>query len=68
MTSAGNTIRNASDMARLSATYATLARRVTPAVVNINTRQTVPGRVREDPFGGMFGGEPEREAQGWVQA
>jgi S1-C subfamily serine protease len=55
-------------MARLSATYATLARRVTPAVVNINTRQTVPGRVREDPFGGMFGGEPEREAQGWVQA
>lgn len=64
----GNTIRNSSDMARLSATYAALARKVTPAVVNINTRQVVPGRVLEDPFGGLFGErgaqrEPDQEAQ-----
>ena len=66
----GNSIRNSGDMARLSATYAALARKVTPAVVNINTRQVVRGRVLDDPFGGFFGErggttrEPDREAQG----
>ena len=65
----GNSIRNATDLARLSATYANLAKSVTPAVVNISTRQVVPGRVMEDPYGGMFGGggtvrEPDRQAQG----
>ncbi len=63
-----NTVRNASDLARLSATFASLARQVTPAVVNINTQQVIAGRVLEDPFGGMFGGggtfrEPDRQAQ-----
>lgn len=60
--------RNATELARLSATFAALAKQVTPAVVNINTRQVIPGRVLEDPFGGMFGGdgtvrEPDRQAQ-----
>ena len=64
----GNTVRNTTDLARLSATFASLARQVTPAVVNINTQQVIPGRVLEDPFGGMFGGngtvhEPDRQAQ-----
>ena len=69
-TQTGNSIRNSGDMARLSATYAALARKVTPAVVNINTRQVVRGRVLEDPFGGFFGErggasrEPDRESQG----
>lgn len=63
-----STVRNAGDLARLSATYADLAKKVTPAVVNINTRQVIAGRVLEDPFGGFFGGngtvrEPDRQAQ-----
>ncbi len=66
--STGNTIGNAAELARLSATFAGLAKQVTPAVVNINTQQVIPGRVLEDPFGGLFGGngtvrEPDRQAQ-----
>ena len=58
----GNTIRNAAQLAQLSATYADLAKAVTPAVVNINTRSVVPGRVLDDPFSGTFR-EPDRQAQ-----
>jgi Do/DeqQ family serine protease len=63
-------IRNADDLARLSTTYADIARRVTPAVVNISTRQIIRGRVMRDPFGGFFGGgdgllrEPDQRQEG----
>jgi Do/DeqQ family serine protease len=63
-------IRNADDLHQLSATYAEIAARVTPAVVNINSTQIIPGRVLRDPFaeffGDDFGGwqrEPDRRAQ-----
>ncbi|MBV9864094.1 MAG: trypsin-like peptidase domain-containing protein [Abitibacteriaceae bacterium] len=63
-------IRNAGDLQRLSTTYADIAKRVTPAVVNINSQQIIPGRVLRDPFGDAFGGdfgemfrEPDRRAQ-----
>jgi Do/DeqQ family serine protease len=63
-------IRNADDLHQLSATYADIARRVTPAVVNINSTQIIPGRVLRDPFADFFGDEgggfmrePDRRAQ-----
>ncbi|RYG57885.1 hypothetical protein EON80_27740, partial [bacterium] len=52
-------IRNADDLAQLSSTYAQIARKVTPAVVNIQAVKVQPGRTFADPFGGMFGGEGE---------
>jgi len=63
-------VRNAGDLQQLSATYAAIARSVTPAVVNINSQQIIPGRVLRDPFseffgdpsGGMFR-EPDRRSQ-----
>ena len=63
-------VHNNTDLARLSATYAAIAKAVTPAVVNVNTQQVIPGRVMRDPFGDFFGGglgnsfrEPDRTAQ-----
>ncbi|MBW3637150.1 MAG: trypsin-like peptidase domain-containing protein [Armatimonadetes bacterium] len=64
-------IRNASDLASLSSTYAQIARKVTPAVVNIQSTTVVPGRVLRDPFSDFFGGqsgermlrEPDRRSQ-----
>lgn len=61
-------IRNAGDLQRLSATYADIARLVTPAVVNINSQQIIRGRVFRDPFSDFFGEggtyrEPDRRAQ-----
>ena len=64
-------IRNADDLKSLSATYAQIAKNVTPAVVNIQSTQIVPGRVLRDPFFEFFGGdafgglrrEPDRRAQ-----
>lgn len=64
-------IRNADDLAQLSATYAQIARKVTPAVVNIQAIKVQRGRTFQDPFGfdeeGGFGGrmfrEPDRRAQ-----
>ena len=63
-------IRNADDLHRLSATYAEIARRVTPAEVNINSTQIIPGRVLRDPFADFFGEgngglmrEPDRRAR-----
>jgi Do/DeqQ family serine protease len=63
-------IRNADDLKALGATYAQIAKSVTPAVVNINSTQIVRGRVLRDPFaeffGDDFGGmrrEPDRRAQ-----
>ncbi len=66
-------IRNADDLAQLSATYAQIARKVTPAVVNIQAVTVQPGRTFTDPFGGMFGDdggfggrmfrEPDRKSQ-----
>jgi Do/DeqQ family serine protease len=62
-------IRNSADLQRLSSTYADIARRVTPAVVNINSRQIIRGRVMRDPFGDFFGGdgglfrEPDRSSE-----
>jgi Do/DeqQ family serine protease len=63
-------VRNADDLHRLSATYADIAARVTPAVVNINSTQIIPGRVLHDPFAEFFGDdsggwqrEPDRRAQ-----
>jgi Do/DeqQ family serine protease len=57
------------DLAQLSATYAAIAKRVTPAVVNINSETVVQGRTFRDPFGDFFGGggtfrEPEQRQQG----
>ena len=69
---AQNTIRNADDLAALSSTYAQISRKVTPAVVNIQSESVIPGRVYRDPmsdfFGdGSFGGrtlrEPDQKAQ-----
>ena len=65
------TVRNADDLAALSSTYAAISRKVTPAVVNIQSESIVPGRVYQDPmadmFGGDFGGrtlrEPDQRAQ-----
>ena len=62
-------IRTADDLKTLGATYASIARNVTPAVVNITSTQIVPGRVLRDPFSEFFGGggemrrEPDRRAQ-----
>ena len=64
-------IRNADDLAALSSTFTQIARKVTPAVVNIRSESIVPGRVLRDPmdemFGGDFGGrvlrEPDQTAQ-----
>ena len=70
--SAQTPIRNADDLAQLSATYAQIARKVTPAVVNIQAVKVQPGRTFADPFGGFgddgeFGGrmlrEPDRRSQ-----
>ncbi len=63
--------RNASDLASLSSTYAQIARKVTPAVVNIQSTTVVPGRILRDPFSDFFGGEsgermlrePDRRSQ-----
>ena len=68
---AQTSIRNADDLAALSSTYAQISRKVTPAVVNIQSESVVPGRVYRDPmadfFGGDFGGrtlrEPDQRAQ-----
>jgi hypothetical protein len=43
-------IRNAEDLQKLSTTYADIAKKVTPAVVNITSETVVPGRVFRDPF------------------
>jgi Do/DeqQ family serine protease len=62
-------IRNASDLAALSATYAALAKQVTPAVVNVQSTTVIPGRILRDPFNEFFGGggpmfrEPDRKSQ-----
>lgn len=70
VTPAAAQIRNAEDLKALGATYAQIAKNVTPAVVNINSTQIVRGRVLRDPFaeffGDDFGGmrrEPDRRAQ-----
>jgi serine protease Do len=69
-TAASTPLRNADDLHQLSATYAEIARRVTPAVVNITSTQIIPGRVLRDPFADFFGDEngglmrePDRKAQ-----
>lgn len=61
-------IRNAGDLQKLSTTYADIAKRVTPAVVNVNSQQIIPGRVFRDPFSDFFGDggtvrEPDQRAQ-----
>lgn len=63
-------IRTADDLKDLGATYASIAKSVTPAVVNITSTQIVPGRVLRDPFSEFFGNgggemrrEPDRRAQ-----
>ncbi|RYG54482.1 trypsin-like serine protease, partial [bacterium] len=53
----GTNIRNVSDLASLSATYAEISRKVTPAVVNIQSTTIIPGRVLRDPFSDFFGGD-----------
>ena len=62
---AQTTIRNADDLAALSSTYAQISRKVTPAVVNIQSESVIPGRVFRDPnddfFGGDFSGRVLRE-------
>ncbi len=60
--------RNEADLQAMSATFAAIARKVTPAVVNINSEQVIPGRVLRDPFAEMFGGgrmfrEPDQRSQ-----
>jgi serine protease Do len=66
-----STVRNISDLASLSATYAQISRKVTPAVVNIQSTTIIPGRVLRDPYSDFFGGdmggrmlkEPDRKSQ-----
>ena len=53
---------NASDLQQLSSSYAAIAKRVTPSVVNINTEQVVPGREFSDFFGRGFR-EPDQKSQ-----
>ena len=68
---AQTSVRNADDLAALSSTYAQISRKVTPAVVNIQSESVIPGRVYQDPmadlFGGNFGGrvlrEPDQRSQ-----
>ena len=48
-------IRNADDLRQLSTTFADIARRVTPAVVNIQSQTVIPGRTLRDPFSDFFG-------------
>ena len=69
-TANAQTTRNIGDLKNLSATYAGIARQVTPAVVNITARKVIPGRIVRDPFfGDFFGGggpllrEPDQQAQ-----
>ncbi len=50
-------IRNAGDLQRLSTTFADIARKVTPCVVNIQSQSVVAGRVLRDPFGDFFNGD-----------
>jgi serine protease Do len=50
-------IRNADDLAALSSTYAQIAKKVTPAVVNIQAVSVQRGRVFRDPFSEFFGNE-----------
>lgn len=64
------TTRTIADLKNLSATYASIAKQVTPAVVNITARKVIPGRIVRDPFfGDFFGGggpllrEPDQQAQ-----
>jgi Do/DeqQ family serine protease len=57
------------DLQQLSATYAAIAKKVTPVVVNINSETVVPGRTFRDPFSEFFGGggtfrEPEQRREG----
>lgn len=52
---ARSAIRNADDLAALSSTYAQIARKVTPAVVNIQSTTVIPGRVLRDPYSDFFG-------------
>src|SRR5688572_25920574 len=59
---------NIAQLKNLQATYASVSKKVLPAVVNINTTQIIPGRVLRDPFSDFFGGggtirEPDRKAQ-----
>jgi len=61
-------IQGAGDLAQLSATFAQIARKVTPAVVNIQAVKVQPGRVFQDPMGDQgFGGrmfrEPDQRSQ-----
>jgi Do/DeqQ family serine protease len=64
-------IRDAEGLARLSTTFADIASRVTPAVVNIQSETVIPGRVLRDPFSELFGDgfgdgmmrEPDRRSQ-----
>jgi Do/DeqQ family serine protease len=63
-------VQNSVDLQRLSATFASIAKQVTPAVVNVNTEQVIPGRVFRDPFSEFFGDsagglyrEPDRRSQ-----
>ncbi len=65
----GNKIRHAEELAKLSTTFADIAQKVTPAVVNIQSQSVIPGRVFRDPFADFFGGgggmmrEPDRKQQ-----
>jgi Do/DeqQ family serine protease len=68
---ARSTVRNVGDLNQLSATFADIARRVTPAVVNIESQTVIPGRTLHDPFAELFGDdggggmmrEPDRRQQ-----
>jgi S1-C subfamily serine protease len=67
---AGANYSQRQDLQRLSTTFADIARKVTPAVVNIQSQKIIPGRTLRDPFFGEFFGdegpmfrEPDRKAQ-----
>jgi Do/DeqQ family serine protease len=68
-TAQAQAVRNATDLQQLSTTFAGIARTVTPAVVNIQSQQIIPGRILRDPFSDFFGGgeqmfrEPDRKSQ-----
>ena len=63
-------IRHAEELQKLSTTFADISRKVTPAVVNIQSQSVIAGRTLRDPFSDLFGDEgggmmrePDRRAQ-----
>jgi len=66
-----STSRGGFDLAAMNESFASIARKVTPAVVNIQSTSIIPGQVVQDPFANFFGDnsngglfrEPDQKSQ-----